>query len=308
MDEGYRYASGVCDVTGACNVTLSHSNNCVTTTVYRASSDTAVTTTCSGSFGDPGEKVLRKVTDANGKIWQYAYNAHNDLKTLTAPNTKGNRTLTYYPTTYFPASEVTGESGTASYGRNAIGQMTSRTDARSVAVTYGYSDPLSRLKTITYGSGSPDNVTRSYDYESNVTGVSSTNGGTFTYGYDELNRMTSQAWVFGGRTYTTSYGYNSAGCLTSMTYPTGTTVTMTCDTANLPKTATVGTSSIASAVTYHPSGQPATMTYGNSASTTIGYDYRARATSVASTGVLGVTFRVRRRGQHDVEARTEGNS
>ncbi len=287
--KGYRWASNACDVAGACNVTMSYSSNCATTTVYRASSDTATTTACSGSFGDPGERELRRVTDANGKIWQYGYNARGDLKTVTAPISKGNRTFTYFATTYFPSSEATGESGTTSFGRNAIGQMTSRTDARGVNVTYGYGDPLSRLKTITYGGGSPDNVTRSYDDESNVTGVASTNGGTYSYDYDELNRMKSQTWTFGGRTYTTSYGYNSAGCLTSITYPTGTAVTMTCDAANRVKTVSAG-GAIVSAVTYHPSGQPEAMTYGNGKATSIGFDYRARTTSIASAGVLGLTF------------------
>ena len=127
--------------------------------------------------------------------------------------------------------------------------MTSRTDARNITVGYGH-NPLSRLRTITYGTGSADDVTRNYDNESNLTGVTSsvtsTNGGTFSYGYDELNRMTSQTWTFGGRTYTTTFGYDSAGCRKSITYPTGTTVTMTCDTASRLQSVSLGASTIVS--------------------------------------------------------------
>lgn len=289
--KAYRPSTGTCDVSGACNVTSSYSNNCVTTTVYRASADTATTTECSVSFGDPAEKLLRKVTDANGKIWQYAYNGHNDLKTLTAPIAKGNRTYSYYSTTYFLQTDVTGESGTTTYGRNAIGQMASRRDARGVNVTYGYNDPLSRLRTITYGTGSSDSVTRSYDDESNLTDIASTNGGTFSYGYDEINRMTSQTWTFAGRTYTTTFHYNSAGCLDSMTYPTGTTVTMTCDTVNRVRTVSLGGSTIANSVAYHSSGQAKAMTFVPSGkSTSIVYDDRGRAQSVTSAGALGLTY------------------
>jgi len=287
---GFRYAAQACDVSGACDVTMTYSNNCVTTTVYRASTDTTATTSCSASYGDPQERLLQRVTDGETKVWQYAHNGHGDLTAVTAPLAKGNRSYGYFATTYFPRIEVTGESGTTTFGRNAIGQMTSRTDARSISVTYGYNDPLSRLKTITYGSGSPDNVTRSYDEESNVTQVASTSGGTSTHGYDDLNRMTSQTWSLPSRTYTTSYSYDSYGCLRSMTYPTGTTLTMTCDSANRTTSVAVGSSTIVSGVTYHPSGQPGAMSYGNGRSTSLVYDYRGRATSVTSASVLGLTY------------------
>lgn len=64
---------------------------------------------------------------------------------------------------------------------------------------------------------------------------------------------------------------------------------MTCDAANRVKTVSAS-GTIVSAVTYHASGQPDAMTYGNGKTTSVGFDYRARTTSIASAGVLGLTF------------------
>jgi RHS repeat-associated protein len=288
--KGYRPGSGTCDVSGACAVTHSFSQSCVTSTVSRASGDTAVTKRCSESFGNPDEQRLANVTDADSKLWQYANNAYGNVKTVTAPISKGNRSYGYDTTKQFLMSETTNESGSTTFGRNNIGQMTSKTDARGVQVIYGRSDPLSRVRTITYQSGSPDNVTKDYDNANNVKQVASTNGGTIEPSYDEVNRIYSQTWTYSGKAYTTTYNYDAAGCLYSMTYPTGLTVTMTCDSANRVKTISLAGSTIVSSILYHPSGQVKAMSYSNGKSTTLTYDDRARAKTVTSSGVIGLTY------------------
>jgi RHS repeat-associated protein len=290
VKNGYRWSTAQCDVAAACQVDKSYSSNCVTETAARASSDSITSVSCSASFGDPNEAPIRKVTDGELRVWQYTYNAHGDLKNITAPLTKGNRSATYFAATQFLETETSAEGGTVTYGRNAIGQMTSRRDARNITVSHGYSDALSRLRSISYGTGSPDNVTLDYDDENNVTSRSSTNGGAFTFAYDDLNRMVSQTWSFGGRTYTTSYDYNSAGCLTSLGYPTRATLIMTCDSANRVTSIKSGADTIVSSITYHPSGAVKTMTYGNGKGTTIVYDDRGRAEEITSAGVVDLRY------------------
>lgn len=288
--EGYRPASGTCDAPGQCETDNEYSQNCVTTTIHRGPGDNVATTRCSTSFGSPDEQRLVKVTDPNGKTWQYAYSAYGKLTNVTAPLAMGNRSY-IYDGRQFLTSETSSESGTVSYpSYNSIGQALTRTDARAVSWKYGYDDPLSRLRTVEYGVNSPDNMTQTYDDANNVSTLSSASGGGYTYSYDGLNRVTSQSWVFGGRTYTTGYHYDAAGCNDSLTYPTGTTLTMACDTENRIKSITLAGAVVVRDVKYYPSGQVRTMTYGNGKSTTVVLDDRARTKAITAAGVIDLRY------------------
>ena len=285
---GFRPASASCDDPNGCTTTNTYRGNCVIRTVQRALDDNTKTGDCSTSYGDPDEKRL---TQAHANyLWQYAYSAAGKLVGVTAPLAQGNRSSAY-DARQFLTSETSGESGTTGYGRNAIGQMTSRTDARGVIATYGYDDPLSRLRTISFVDGSSENVSLSYDNANNTTRIESANGGVLAYVYDELHRMTSQTWTFGGRDYITSYRYDPAGCLDLVTYPTGTTLTMKCDSANRTTSISIAGSSIVRDVLYHPSGQVRAMTYGNATTTSSIYDDRDRLQSVTASGVIDLSYK-----------------
>ncbi len=286
----YRPSTGACDDSSACHVTISYASNCVTTTVERAASDTVATTHCGTSFGDPDkDNRLTGVTDGIGSLWNYAYSAHDDLKTITAPDSRGNRTYTYDPTTHFLVLETSAEKGTASFVPNAIGQPTSKTDARAVTSTFDRTDPLSRIRGIRYGAGSLDDVTRDYDAASNLRTASSQNGGAYTYSYDELDRLTSIQWVFKGQTYTTLFHFDSSGCNDSVTYPTGSQVALTCDAANRTTSISVGGTTLASAIQYDPSGQIKSATYGNGRAYSATYDDRARLKTLTTAGVIDLS-------------------
>ena len=75
-----------------------------------------------------------------------------------------------------------------------------------------------------------------------------------------------------------------------MKYPTGTSLALTCDTMNRVKTISLGGSSIVNSVSYHPSGQPRSVTYGNGKSTAWTYDDRGRAKTVTSAGVVELSY------------------
>ncbi len=289
--KAYRPANATCDVTGACRVlyTYGSSSSCpsgpsVATQEERASGDTTSRVDCFAAFGSPDEARLVRTVMATGTgsaQWNYAYNAYGKLTNVTAPLSQGNRTLTYDPVTQFLLTETSAESGTTQYTVNEVGQPKTVTDARSVVTNYGY-DALSRPKSISYSTG--DDVTLAYDNANHVTSVSSKNGGTITHGYDGLYRVTSESWVFGGHTFSTGFTYDSSGCQTTVTYPSGLKLTQTCDAADRLASIAAGTSILVKNVAYHPSGQVKSMTYGDSQSTatTVTFDDRARAKNVSA--------------------------
>jgi RHS repeat-associated protein len=292
--EGYRPANSAatCDGDGVCSVVFNYYGNCTETIVQRTSSDSLGTWRCNNSYGDPKEGRLTAVGDAMGSIWRYAYNTAGKLLTVTAPLAQGNRTYAY-DGNQFLRVETTPESGTVTYTPNAIGQVTSRTDARKVASSYQYNDPLSRLTNVNWQTA--DDVTKWYDEANNLKHVDTQMSGAFDYQYDEVNRVQSLTWTYPGTpqvSYTTSYVYDGMGCLQSMTYPTGTTLTMTCDGLNRVTSVSIKrpggtTDSIVSNVTYHPSSQPATYDFGNRTSTTITYDDHARVWTLTTQGSSG---------------------
>jgi RHS repeat-associated protein len=281
VKKAWRPLSSACDDANGCTTTYSYSGNCVTTSVQRKLGEAPATRRCSSSFGNPDETRLTSVLDANARTWSYAYSAHGDPIAVTAPTAAGNRSYTYFATTNFLKSETTAEQfnpqattqPSMGYTRNALGQPLTRTDARSIAATLAYDDPLSRLTSVAYPQG-----------------ILSASRGQLFFDYDDLNRATQERWTFGGQTYTTTVHYNANGCTDSVTYPTGTVLTQTCDTANRVKTISIGTSSIVSGVTYHPSGQPKAMAYGNAKSTAATFDDRGRVKTTTSSGAIDLAY------------------
>lgn len=293
---------GECETPGACTVWSMYAKNCVEETVERNSTETPRTMRCGSSFGSPDEQRLAAVVDPQGSVWQYTYGAADDLLTVQAPLAQGNRSYSYLPVTRFLQEETTRESGTTVFTRNAVGQPMTRTDARSVIATFGYKDPggaddkLGRLRTITYGAGSDDDVTQTWDSANNLETISSPNGGAYTFIYDEVNRVTGQIWQFGGQTYTTSYHYDANGCLDEITQPTGTVLKMTCDTLNRPTSVKASGVNVVDLIAYHPSGQVKRLEYSNGVDTDIAHDGRGRTSTITSTSptetvmALGYTY------------------
>ena len=296
---GHRPLAGHCADPMACAVTVEYlADHCRRTTVDRGPSDTTGTRACFDSFADVSEERLRVVTDVAGKAWSYAYDVVGGLQQLTAPKAAGHRSFTFTPGTFFPETETSGPRGTTRLtDRDDMGHPLSREDAaRPPAVTtFEYDDPLSRTTLVKYGTGSDDDVERTYDRDVLET-VHTNNGGTYTYGYDELGRITSQKWEFRGQTFETTYEYDSSGCLERLTYPTRTKATMTCDAKGRPKTVdrvppgpSPTTETMARDVTYHPLGRIASMTFGNGLVVTTTLT-NGRLESIRTPGVLDLAF------------------
>ena len=108
------------------------------------------------------------------------------------------------------------EPGTISYLYDGVGNLTRRTDARSIQTNYTY-DALNRISGKTYTDTTPS-VTYTYDNLTNskgrMTKIVNANSTTNYSTFDPLGRVTGSNQVIGGITYPFSYVYNRASAMT----------------------------------------------------------------------------------------------
>jgi len=173
---------------------------------------------------------LKNSTDARNGVTQLGYDGMGRTTQVTDPRLL----VTQYPRNGLGdvTKLISPDTGTATNTYDAAGNLTSTIDSRGVRVGYGY-DALNRLKAINYGSGEY----YSFVYDQNVAYI--TNGwgrrtgqdypaGNNRYGYDPQGRVVAADWqVFAATGINdrvwrlTSYTYDTAGNLTSYTYPSG---------------------------------------------------------------------------------------
>ncbi len=175
-----------------------------------------------------------RTTDARGKNTGYGYNGREDLTQVTDPRSL----VTQYPRTGL--GEATGllspDTGSASYTLDAAGKLLTRTDSRGVVTTYAY-DAIDRLTNITFSqAGQPpqsfgwtyDQPGPSFGYGVGRLTSAQFPSGSATYSYDELGRLRATHQTVGNGSVTwshgTSYGYDAAGRVVSVTYPSGRTL------------------------------------------------------------------------------------
>ena len=114
------------------------------------------------------------------------------------------------------------ESGTIQYSYDANGNLTSKTDARSVVTNYVY-DNLNRVAQRSYTGSATPAVTYYYDNLTNAKGklvkVSSSVSTTEYTSFDLMGRITGHKQTTDGNIYATGYAYNLSGALIEETYP-----------------------------------------------------------------------------------------
>jgi RHS repeat-associated protein len=143
-------------------------------------------------------------------------------------------------------TETLPETGTTSYIYDENSNVISKTDSRGITTTYTY-DELDRITYRSYTDGTPA-VNYFYDSQpgdspiailnpvGRLTKVQTTASGVAVssfYSYCNCSSVNQEAAVINSgtaKTYITSYSYNLAGQLTSMTYPSGKVVNYTRDT------------------------------------------------------------------------------
>ena len=218
--------------------------------------------------------LLDNVVDASGNLTHYGYDAAGRVSQVASP-----------------------DAGTSGYLYFPEGSVYTRTDARNVTATYGYDD-ASRLTGISYPDASR-NVTFAYDNLSvsygkgrltNMTDPS----GTTAYRYDAMGRIVQEDRTVLGVSYSTQYGYDAAGNLTTVTYPGGRVVATTPNGIRRPTVVTTVVNglpaTLAYAFVYDNVADRRSVTLGNGIAETNDFDAVHRPTSIAWGGLAGLTL------------------
>ena len=165
------------------------------------------------------------VDEAEGPDLSYIYDPLDRLLSVTSAGL--TTTLAYDH-----AGRKTGMSdpdmGDWIYTYDALGTLLTQTDARGCQTSLSY-DSLNRLTGKTYSGtlSECDNTPDvSYTYDGGTgnigrrTGMTDGSGSTL-WNYDQRGRLTSETKIIDGQSFTTSWTYNSADEVTSITYPDG---------------------------------------------------------------------------------------
>jgi RHS repeat-associated protein len=225
---------------------------------------------------DSHDRLLTHI-DQLGHTTSYVYDGFGDVIQVTSPDT-----------------------GTAVYYYDSDGNLTKKVDAASITMNLTY-DALDRVLTTTYPADTSENV--SYTYDQTGTGFSfgigrltsvSDMAGSLTRAYDERGNLLTEKRVNGSTTLTTSYTYDGASRVLTITYPDNSLLTYTRDAmgritavSDKPSGASSATT-LASSITYEPFGPWAGMTLGNSITETPTWDADYRLTALTDIGTATV--------------------
>ncbi len=237
-----------------------------TSVVKPDGSSSTVTTTYSGNcttVTDEAGKNRESCTDGLGRMTSVIENpgglgyttnyTYDTLDDLTAVSQGGSRSRSFnYDSLKRLTSSTNPEPGTVTYAYDLDGNVSTKTDARSITTTYTY-DALNRVTGMTYSNSDPS-VAYTYDQSACLGQPSCYNighrtriddaGGAEEFAYDKMGREIAEERWTGTASKTTSYAYDLAGDMTSLTYPSARTITYTYDSAGRPSEAQDTTNNI----------------------------------------------------------------
>lgn len=242
---------------------------------------------------DALNRLVQTLNSLSGTT-SYAYNPNGRLQQVVAPN---NTTTQYqYDDLGNLLQETSADRGTTAYTYDNAGNVTSISDARGVMATYAY-DALNRVTSIDY-PGTAEDVT--YAYDNCALGIGrlcqvADASGTTQYGYDAFGNVLTENKTELGVVYTTSYTYDAANRIKTITYPDNRLVTYTRDSLGRITTVSATVSGTAktlvSARTYRADNLLLTQSYGNGLSESRTYDLQGRLTNqnlgTADTRIYG---------------------
>jgi RHS repeat-associated protein len=216
------------------------------------------------AFGYDAEDDLTSVQDPRGLTTSYGYDGFGDLVSQTSPDT-GSTSNTY----------------------DAAGNLATSTDARGAVATYGY-DALNRVSSIAYSLNGTTDQTLSFTYDQGTDGIGHLTGASdathsMSFSYDALGEMTGMSQTVAGVIRSIAYGYTN-GDLTSLTIPSGQTVTYGYNANHQVTSITVNGTLVLSSVSYEPFGPVNGWTWANGNAFTRTFDGDGDITGISTTG------------------------
>jgi len=241
-----------------------------------AAAPSGATTT---STYDPAGNMLTR-TDPNGVTTTWSYTPLNKTASVSYSGSSAH-SVTY---TYDASGNKTGmtdATGTASYGYDPFGELTSATNGARQVTGYGY-DADGNTTSVTYPLPSTatwattNTVSYGYDHASQLTAATDFNGNTITIGNTADGQPDSVALGSTGDTITTTYDSTGAPLVIALKNSSSTLQSFTYSAApagNILSETDTPTSSLSPAVyTYDAKGRVTSMTPGGGATLNYGFD------------------------------------
>jgi RHS repeat-associated protein len=241
---------------------------------------------------------LQASTDALGNVTSHSYDGLNRLSQSTAPDTGqtnyaydglGQLTQVTDPrglqTSYTQdglgnlLQQLSPDTGTTTNTYDSAGNLKTSQDARAKTTSYSY-DALNRVSQTTFG----DLTKLSYGYDAGTNGLGRLSSltdpaGSVSFLYDAQGRIKQKQQLIGAIGQSVGYGYDTAGRMISMTYPSGRTVNYGYDTAGRVKSLSVDGVSVLTGIQYQPFGGVSGWTWGNGTAYSRGIDANGRVAS-----------------------------
>ncbi len=235
------------------------------------------TITTFDGYGGPGKGRVTAIAQPLGVSTTLTRNIQGQLTSLRQWGTQNNFTMDQTRTYTYDAQQRLcryheSEGGDTLYSYDAAGQMVAYSKGNgagsSCAAPAGNSrvdlfyDNLGRNWATLFADPATPDITRTFDANGKPT-IVARNAVNWFYFYNELGLMTAEIFQMDGLNFGAGYNYNTAGQVESRNYPSG--LALVYDLDGLGRRTKVQSLSTvyASAISYHPSGALAAMSYGN---------------------------------------------
>jgi len=234
---------------------------------------------------------LKQITDPASGLTQFGYDANDNLTSVTDP--RGLATGYSYSGFGDLASQSSPDTGTTANTYDSAGNLITSTDARSAVSTYTY-DTLNRVNSVAYSQGGTTDQTITFTYDTgtngkgHLTGASDANH-SLSWSYDALSRVTGKSQTVGSVTTSVGYAYTN-GDLTTLTTPSGQTVTYGYNGNHQVTSVAVNGATVLNSVTYEPMGPLSGWTWGNGTTTTRTYDSDGKISQIVSAGTKTYSY------------------
>jgi YD repeat-containing protein len=228
---------------------------------------------------------LKQITDPASDLTQFGYDANDNLTSVTDP--RGLATGYSYSGFGDLNTQVSPDTGTTANTYDAAGNLATATDARGAVSTYTY-DTLNRVTSVAYSQGGTTDQTLNFTYDTGTNGKGHLTGATdanhsLAWSYDALGRVTAKSQTAGSVTNSVAYAYTN-GNLTTLTTPSGQTVTYGYNGNHQVTSVAVSGTTVLNSVTYEPLGPLSGWTWGNGTTSARSYDTDGRINQIVSAG------------------------